>query len=147
MMDPQRVREERAVAVRMSSRRPARTPRHDRPTEETGRTLEGFEHRSSELAKLDALEELLWDALDRPRVRVDRGSVVLDPLTGEPVLESGPDLRVVDRLLRLALRRAEVQGSDAPRRREVAVVTEEMLLDLIEKMETDTARLKETRPG
>ena len=98
--------------------------------------------RRIELDKLDALERVLFRDLSRIRPVVLRGKVVVDPFTGEPLIERAADLVVVDRLLRIADRRAKVRGIDAPRRREALVVTEDMLCDEIARIEAEIVRLE-----
>ncbi len=84
------------------------------------------------MAKLDTLEGRLFDDLHRARPVVDRGRVVLDPYTGEPLVERRTDLAVFDRILRIAARRAKVRGIDAPRRREQEEITEDILVEQID---------------
>ena len=99
--------------------------------------------RRKELDKLDAIEEVLLRDLQGIRPVVVGGRVVVDPGTGQPLIERYVRLPVVDRLLRVAERRAKVLGIDAPRRREVAVVTSDMVEVLISKIEAEADRLEE----
>jgi hypothetical protein len=110
---------------------------------EQHRTLERRKtnQRDLELAKLDVIEETLVTGLMRPRPIVVGGKVVMDPHTGEPLVERGPNLEVIDRLLRLANRRAMVQGSDAPRRREAIELTEELFLAAAAQLEAEIAAM------
>jgi hypothetical protein len=95
------------------------------------------EYRGIELAKYAALEDGLLRSLYRPRPIVVRGKVVVDPVTREPLFERGPDLAVVDRLLRLANRVAKVLGVDAPPRRAVQVITTELLDEAVRSLEVE----------
>jgi hypothetical protein len=99
--------------------------------------------RRNELDKLDAIEQVLLGDLQGIRPVVVRGRVVVDPGTGQQLIERYVRLPVVDRLLRVAERRAKVLGIDAPRRREVAVVTSDMVEELISKIDAEVDRLKE----
>jgi hypothetical protein len=98
-----------------------------------------LEGKREESAKLDAIEAGLLGDLHRPRPLLAGGRRVLHHLTSEPLMDRGIDLAVVDRLLRLADRRAELSGYDAPRRREVPVVTTEMVVELINRINEDEA--------
>ena len=102
--------------------------------------------REIEAEKLNALEAPLLDGLTRPRPLVAWGRIVTDPSSGDPILERGVNLAIVDRLLRIANRRAALQGIDMPRLRETELVTSEMLDAEIQKIarqadkiEADTA--------
>jgi hypothetical protein len=101
-----------------------------------------FERRRLELAKYDAIEDRLLADLHAIRPMIANGAVVLDPLTREPLIDRSVNLPVVDRILRVSYRRAMVLGIDAPRRREVKVVTGEMVEVLIRDMEADAERLE-----
>jgi hypothetical protein len=85
-------------------------------------TLEepGAAVRAMELAKLDAMERAVLGVLEREHVTVQHGKVVkiLDAATGQEkaLLDDSPILQAVDRLLRIAERRARLLGLDAEKR-------------------------------
>lgn len=112
----------------------APSPDVEGPRERPARRREPdlWKRRRVEMAKLDTLEGRLFDDLHRARPVVDRGRVVLDPYTGEPLVERRTDLAVFDRILRIAARRAKVRGIDAPRRREQEEITEDILVEQID---------------
>jgi hypothetical protein len=95
-----------------------------------------------ESAKIDLLEERLLASLHPVRPLLAGGQAVLHPVTREPLMERQIDLAVVDRLLRIAERRTKLRGIDAPHRREVAVVTEEMVQDMIRELDEEAERLE-----
>lgn len=95
------------------------------------------EVRALELARLDMLWRRAMEVLVRQHVTVSHGKVV--QLNGEPLLDDGPVLAAIDRLLRIQERRAKLLGLDAPTRHEVVT------LDLIEsEIKKLTAELDRT---
>lgn len=78
------------------------------------------EVRQLELAKLDNMEQAVLAVLEREHVTVSNGKVVR--LSQRPVLDDGPVLQAVDRLLKIAERRAKLLGVDAPKRLEVITI-------------------------
>jgi hypothetical protein len=95
--------------------------------------------RDIELERLDHMMRACLDILGRDHVLVQGGKVVLtwtsypDAALGElgtsaPMLDDGPKLAAVDRLLRISERRARLLGIDAPERVEqVGKVTVELV--------------------
>jgi hypothetical protein len=71
-----------------------------------------------EVAKLDALERECWRVLRAPHIVVQQGRVVCDA-DGKPLADDAPVLQAVDRLERIAARRARLRGYDAPTKVEV----------------------------
>lgn len=78
------------------------------------------ELRQLELMKLDAMELAVLEVLERQHVTVNRGDVIYHQ--GKPLLDDGPVLQAVDRLLRIQDRRAKLVGLDAPKRLEVITI-------------------------
>lgn len=79
-------------------------------------------HREIEIGKLDLLEEKLWTMVDEDYYTVSNGQVVyLD--TGDPVPDIDPVLKIIDRILKVAERRAKLLGLDKPVRVEATVHT------------------------
>src|SRR3546814_6192802 len=81
----------------------------------TPKLLEGdaSRHREIEIGKLDLLEEKLWAMIDEDYYTVSNGQVVYLE-TGDPVPDIDPILMIVDRLPKLADRRAKLLGLAKP---------------------------------
>lgn len=75
------------------------------------------EVRALEVARLDMLWVEAMLVLRRQHVTVSNGKVV--HLDGRPVQDDGPALAAIDRLVRIAERRAKLLGLDAPTKVEV----------------------------
>lgn len=84
---------------------------------EMGSTLEVY--REAELMRLDQLTVEVWRVLRARHYLISQGETVEDPETGRPLLDDGPSLQAVDRLLKIQDRRAKLLGLDAPQRMEV----------------------------
>lgn len=67
--------------------------------------------RDLELRRLDAMYEAVMEVLERRHVTVSHGKVI--DLDGEPLIDDGPVLQAVDRLLKIQARRAALLGLDA----------------------------------
>lgn len=65
-----------------------------------------------EEAKLDALEQAVWEVLRREHIVIQHGKVVR--IGRKPVIDDDPVLRATDRLIKIAERRARLKGHDAP---------------------------------
>jgi len=74
--------------------------------------------RNLELAKLDLMEAAAWQVLRKQHITVQHGKIVAFE-DGTPVLDDAPVLNAIDRLVRIAARRATLTGMDAPTRIEV----------------------------
>lgn len=78
--------------------------------------------RAIEVGKLDILEAAMTDVLRRQHLTIQGGKVVRETHVdedgterlGEPYLDDGPAMAAVDRLLRIAQRRAALLGLDSP---------------------------------
>lgn len=79
-------------------------------------------HRDIEIGKLDLLEEKLWAMVDEDYYTVSNGQVVYLE-TGDPVPDIDPILKIIDRILKVAERRAKLLGLDKPVRVEATVTT------------------------
>lgn len=69
--------------------------------------------------ELDRLEQVAWAVLHANHVHVSDGQVVYD--NDAAVTDHRPVLMAMDRLLRIAERRARLEGYDAPSRAEVRI--------------------------
>ncbi|WP_033260608.1 hypothetical protein [Amycolatopsis vancoresmycina] len=85
-------------------------------------------HRAEQVELLDELTRRAFEILDKDHLTVSHGRVVrlgqpyvteqgiaeIDQNAGAPVLDDGPKLAAIDRLLRIAERRAKLLGLDLP---------------------------------
>jgi len=79
--------------------------------------------RHLELERLDALAQVAWRVLaDRHYAVAAGGKVALHPETGAPLIDDGPTLAAIDKLLRIQERRAKLLGLDAPTKHEVVTM-------------------------
>ncbi|MEU0516633.1 hypothetical protein [Streptosporangium sp. NPDC006007] len=72
------------------------------------------EVRQIELIRLDELHRSALAVLEATHYVVDKGAVVL--WNGDPLIDDGPILAAVDRLLKVQERRARLLGLDSPQR-------------------------------
>lgn len=72
------------------------------------------ELRQIELLRLDELARRARTVLEATHYVVDKGAVVI--WNGEPLVDDGPVLAAVDRLLKVQERRAKLLGLDSPQR-------------------------------
>lgn len=78
--------------------------------------------RQFEVGKLDTLERAMLDVLARDHLTIQGGKVVRETYVdedgeehpGEPYRDDGPAMAAVDRLLKIAQRRAALLGLDSP---------------------------------
>jgi hypothetical protein len=115
--------------------------------------------RRLELDRLDRMWRAAEASLERQHVAISQGRIVkrkmpildsagqqvMDPHTGEPmyqleeVLDDGPMLAALDRLLKIQERRARLLGLDAPSKSRVEVVTTDQITAEIERLEREIA--------
>jgi hypothetical protein len=76
-----------------------------------------------DLAELDEMAREAWRVLRNTHYVVDRGDVVLHPETGLPLVDDGPILDAIRRLLDVQQRRAKLVGLDAPAKAQVTHAT------------------------
>jgi hypothetical protein len=82
----------------------------------------GNEQRVLEMQKLDEAEMEVWKVLKMTHwAYTNRGDLVYGP-DGEPQKDSRIILEAIDRLLKIAERRAKLMGLDAPMRAEVLTI-------------------------
>lgn len=80
-------------------------------------------YRETELMKLDDLTtKAMKVLLARHFITTQAGKLVEHPETGLPLLDDGPVLAAIDRLLKIGDRRAKLLGLDAPQRLEVLTI-------------------------
>jgi hypothetical protein len=91
--------------------------------------------RAEELERLDFIERRALEVMDRRHPVCQLGRVV------EGVTDAGPVLAAGRLVLEVGRRRAALVGADAPRRREVAHISETMLDSEIARLERDLADL------
>jgi len=73
-----------------------------------------------EIAKLDALERAAWGVLRTRHLLAQQGKIVCTE-DGRPLEDDAPTLQAIDRILKIAERRARLKGYDAPVRAKVEV--------------------------
>jgi hypothetical protein len=99
-------------------------------------------YREEELQRLDLLLTEAWTILKRAHVTVSHGRIIRDDDTDQPLLDDGPTLQAIDRVLKIQERRAKLLGLDAPMK--VEAITIDALDDAIAKLaaelEADQAR-------
>jgi hypothetical protein len=77
------------------------------------------ELRKVEVERLDALLQVAWDVMMREHVAVSGGKVVTvadDEGNEVPLRDDGPTLAALDRVIKIADRRAALLGLDAPQK-------------------------------
>jgi len=77
--------------------------------------------RSLEADKLDAMERVIINVMRKPHILAQQGRIIIDPATGKPAEDPGPVFQCVDRLLRIAERRAKLLGIDNPVKTQVEI--------------------------
>lgn len=78
--------------------------------------------RAIELARLDLILREAWAVMVAEHITVSQGRVVNHPDTGLPLKDHGPVLAAIDRILKIAERRARLLGLDAPTKIEAITV-------------------------
>ena len=87
---------------------------------EQTRTAEVY--REEELQRLDLLLAEAWRVMKRAHVTVSHGRIIRDDDTDEPLLDDGPVLSAIDRVLKIQERRAKLLGLDAPTKVEAITI-------------------------
>ncbi len=90
-----------------------------------------------ELTTLDAAERAAWQVLRTRHITVQHGKIVRGD-DGDPVLDDAPMLNAIDRILKIAERRARLLGLDAPVRTKIEVT--DALDAQIEQLVAELAR-------
>ena len=89
--------------------------------------------RAIEVARLDLLLREAWTVMKARHVAVNNGRVIMDPDDPtKPLPDHGPVLAAIDRVLKIAERRAKLLGLDAPTK--VTVIT-------VDEIEAEISRL------
>ena len=78
------------------------------------------EVRAMELARLDMLWQKAMAVLVRNHITVSNGKVI--SVDGKNLVDDGPTLAAIDRLLKIQERRAKLLGLDAPAKHEVVTI-------------------------
>jgi hypothetical protein len=90
---------------------------------------------SLELERLDEMARTLYRVLATRHYAVSKdGTVVVNPVTKEPLVDDGPVLEAVEGLRKVSESRRKLLGLDAPTRTRVEVVTEEAVDAEIERL-------------
>lgn len=77
------------------------------------------ELRRLHMARLDYLATQALAVLERDHLTISQGGKIVTDDEGRPILDDGPTLAALDRLLRIQERQAKLMGLDAPSRHEV----------------------------
>jgi hypothetical protein len=77
--------------------------------------------REMEIDKLDDYTRIVLEGMAKPHYMVSQGKLVRDEATGEPVIDYAKPWEGVDRLVKIAERRARLIGCDAPQQAKVTV--------------------------
>ncbi len=92
--------------------------------------------------RLDDYRRQAWRVLGRPHyVTTQSGAVARHPDTGQPLVDDGPVLQALDRLLRYDVEERKMLGVDAPTRSRIEVVDDDLGRQLVDQMEQELARL------
>lgn len=76
-------------------------------------------HRMREDDKLDMLEEAAMEILGKDHYVVDKGQVIFDPYTNQPLVDDAPKMAAMDRILKIIEAKRKLFGLDSPTRHEV----------------------------
>jgi hypothetical protein len=105
---------------------------------------EEIQQKKLMLAEIDELSRAALAVMLRKHVLVSTGEKVVYH-EGEPLIDDGPVLQAIDRLMRLQERKARLMGLDAPTKNHVDVVTRDVwnqaMVDLLAEREAKRARL------
>lgn len=93
------------------------------------------------LAKLDKQERHFLGIQATTWYRVDHGRVILAE-DGTPMIDPDPGMRAGLALIRIAERRARLEGTDEPARSRVEVITEDTFADAIKSLNREMAELE-----
>jgi hypothetical protein len=94
-------------------------------------------YREETLRTLDLLMVEAWAVLRRDHITVSHGRVIRDDETGEKLLDDGPTLQAVDRVLKILDQRSKLRGENAP------VKVEAITIDALDRAIADlTAELE-----
>lgn len=106
---------------------------------EQARSVEAY--REEELQRLDLLLVEAWTILKRAHVTVSHGRVIRDEETGQALLDDGPVLAAIDRILKIQERRSKFLGLDAPTRVEAITLDaiDVEIARLVAELEADQA--------
>jgi hypothetical protein len=84
----------------------------------------GQELRATSLARLDIATQKVFEVLLRRHMLAQNGRVAVDPATRQPLVDDGPLLAAVDRLVKLEERRSKLLGLDSPAKVDMTVSDE-----------------------
>lgn len=113
---------------------------------EQTRSVEAY--REEELQRLDALLAEAWAILKRDHLTVSHGRIVYGD-NGEPILDDGPTLQAIDRILKIQERRSKYLGLDAPTKVEAITIDslDQAIAQLTAELEGTEARTAEGAAG
>lgn len=74
-----------------------------------------------------------------PHLTVSNGNLIIDPRTGDPLLDDAPVLQATVAIVRIAERVARITGFDAPTKSAVTITTEDVVDAEIRRLEAELA--------
>jgi lambda repressor-like predicted transcriptional regulator len=104
-------------------------------------TLELVAAKALALAKLDAQERHFLAVQAKTWYGVDHGRVICDE-DGSPMIDPDPGMRAGLALIRIAERRARLEGTDEPTRSRVEVLSEDVFTEAINNLNREMAALE-----
>lgn len=81
-------------------------------------------HRMRENDKLDMLDEQMMEILNKDHYVVDKGQVIFDPYTNQPLIDDAPKMAAADRIIKIIEAKRKLFGLDSPTRHEVNHTTD-----------------------
>jgi hypothetical protein len=93
--------------------------------------------RELEQARLDQLTVELWDLYLKDCLVVSNGKVMVNPVTDQPLIDLAPKLAALLQLRQVGESRRKLMGSDAPTRKIVEVITEDVIDAEIRRLEAE----------
>lgn len=91
------------------------------------------------LERLQDYRRIAWRVASTKHLMTNQAGVVRHPFTGEPLLDDGPVLAALDRLIRTDVEEIKLRGLYAPVKSRVEVITEEMVDSEIARLLTELA--------
>lgn len=102
---------------------------------------EAATYRQLQLARLLEMEKVVWEVIRTTHFATGFGSGLVYLITEDgkktPVLDDGPKLAAVDRLLKIEAQRTQLIGTAAPQRRIVEVISEDVVARAIRNLDQE----------
>lgn len=98
------------------------------------------QRRDEQLRRIDMEREAVMEVLAARHVTVSNGQIIRED--GQPILDDGPVLTAVDRLVRLDDQEAKLLGLYAPTKSRIEVLDDDVARQLVEQLEAELAELQ-----